>query len=104
MDRTDSTTEVSLQEALALPDNVAAALTSTTPRRPSSLLQVQEDGAANTDDNVNYPTGPKLWLTLASVLTACVIYGLDLTVIAVAVPSLTDHFKSIRDIGWYSAV
>lgn len=28
----------------------------------------------------------------------------DLAIVAVAVPSLTDHFKTVADIGWYSAI
>lgn len=27
----------------------------------------------------------------------------DLTIVAVTVPSLTDQFKTVNDIGWYSA-
>lgn len=94
-----------LQEPLPAPENAAAAAsTLVTPGRPASLLEVQEEVPTNVDDNIVYPTGAKLYLTIASVMTACIIYGLDLTIIAVAVPSLTDDFKSIRDIGWYTAV
>lgn len=27
----------------------------------------------------------------------------DLTIVAVAIPSLTDYFGKVNDIGWYSA-
>ena len=93
-----------LPEAFPVPENAVVASTLVTPGRPASLLEVQEELPANADDNIDYPTGKKLWLTLTSVLMACIIYGLDLTIIAVAVPSVTDDFKSIRDIGWYTAV
>lgn len=93
-----------LPEAFPNPENAVVASTLVTPGRPASLLEVQEELPANTDGNINYPKGKELWLTLTSVLMACVIYGLDMTIIAVAVPSVTDDFKSIRDIGWYTAV
>lgn len=90
-------------EALSIPNNAAASSTLVTPGRPSSLLEL-EDFPANGDENIVYPTGAKLYLTIISVMISCIIYGLDLTIIAVAVPSVTDDFKSIRDIGWYTAV
>jgi hypothetical protein len=31
------------------------------------------------------------------------IMSQDLTIVAVAVPSLTDQFKTVADIGWYNA-
>lgn len=92
-----------IEEALPIPDNAAASSTLVTPGRPSSLLELNEF-PANGEENVVYPTGAKLYLTIISVMISCIIYGLDLTIIAVAVPSVTDHFKSIRDIGWYTAV
>lgn len=93
-----------LPEPFPAPEDTVVASTLVIPGRPASLLEVQEALSASTDENVNYPAGKKLWLTLTSVLMACIIYGLDMTIIAVAVPSVTDEFKSIRDIGWYTAV
>lgn len=77
------------------------------PGRPSSMLEIQEAAeasAANEDDDIVYPTGTKLGLTIASMMLSCVAYGVDLTIIAAAVPAVTNDFHSIRDIGWYSAV
>lgn len=72
----------------------------TTTPRPDQL-EIEESGTS--DESINYPTGPKLWLTMISLCTAIFLNGLDLTIVAVAVPSLTDDFKTISDIGWYSA-
>lgn len=95
---------IAVEEPLPILDNAAAPSNPVTPGRPASLLEFQENVPANGQDNVTYPTGAKLYLTIISVMTSCIVYGLDLTVIAVAVPSITDDFKSIRDIGWYTAV
>ncbi|KAF5544679.1 major facilitator superfamily transporter [Fusarium phyllophilum] len=69
--------------------------------RPTSILEVEEH--RDNEDNTVYPTGPKLWSTMASMAIACFLSGLDLTIVTVAVPSITDEFQTITDIGWYSA-
>jgi UTP:GlnB (protein PII) uridylyltransferase len=87
--------------------------------RPTSILEVEEP--RDDEENIVYPTGPKLWSTMASMAIACFLSGLvshktnapqsqshllthqDLTIVAVAVPSITDEFQTIADIGWYSA-
>ena len=82
-------------------DQISAAAV-VTPGQPQDRLEVEEPG--NTDeDNIEYPTGLKLWVSISSLLTSMIFVGLDMTIVAVAVPSLTDHFRSIDDIGWYSS-
>jgi MFS family permease len=38
-----------------------------------------------------------LWL-------AVLLVALDQTIIATAIPRITDHFNSVQDIGWYGSV
>ncbi|KAK2758190.1 hypothetical protein FQN54_004034 [Arachnomyces sp. PD_36] len=71
------------------------------PGKPQEQLEVEEAELA--DEDIVYPTGPKLWLTIGSMCIAQFLHGLDLTIVAVTVPSLTDEFKTLSDIGWYSA-
>ncbi|KAK5199607.1 hypothetical protein LTR92_000148 [Exophiala xenobiotica] len=59
-------------------------------------LEVEEPGVS--EESMIYPSGPKLWLTMASLCLSIFLNGLDLTIVAVAVPSLTDKFKTIADI------
>jgi MFS family permease len=54
-------------------------------------------------ESITYPTGAKLWLSMTSIILVALSRGLDLTIVAVAVPSLTNHFHTVKDIGWYSA-
>ena len=49
-----------------------------------------------------YPTGLKLALLLISIYLAVFLVALDRTIIATALPVITDHFHSIGDIGWVS--
>ncbi|KAI9814735.1 MAG: MFS sugar transporter [Pycnora praestabilis] len=50
-----------------------------------------------------YPTGVKLgFITLALCLSVFLI-ALDNTIIATAIPKITDHFKALDDVGWYGS-
>ncbi|KAF5589893.1 major facilitator superfamily transporter [Fusarium subglutinans] len=92
--------EVLTEPPLANP--VAEEVNDTTQQsRPASALEIEEP--RDDEENIVYPTGPKLWSTMASMAIACFLSGLDLTIVAVAVPSITDEFQTISDIGWYSA-
>lgn len=43
-------------------------------RLPQEQLEVEEGGIS--DENIIYPTGPKLWLTMASLCIAYFLIGL----------------------------
>lgn len=74
--------------------------------RPTSIFEVEAPAPASTDngDSVTYPEGLKLWLSIISIMLSCLCYGLDMTMVAPTVPSLTNEFKTLDGIGWYSAV
>ena len=60
------------------------------------------------DDTVNnavcsspeYPKGLKLATLLLSIYLSIFLVALDRTIIATAIPQITDHFQSFDDIGW----
>lgn len=54
-------------------------------------------------ERINYPTGIKLVLIMASLMMAVFLVALDQTIIATAIPKITDDFGSITDIGWYGS-
>lgn len=79
---------------------------SPTQRLPQEQLEVQEPGTSDnhvSDDEISYPTGAKLWMAVASLFAAMILHGLDLTIVAVTIPSLTNEFHTLEDIGWYSS-
>ena len=41
---------------------------------PGEQLEIEEGD--QTDEGINYPTGPKLWLTMTSLFIACFLQGL----------------------------
>ncbi|RDW58220.1 hypothetical protein BP6252_13631 [Coleophoma cylindrospora] len=74
---------------------------------PSELLEVDNDHSLPerepAEDESQYPTGlPRLLIILSSVLVS-VLASMDGSMVSVAVPALTDHFHTVRDVGWYSA-
>lgn len=51
-----------------------------------------------------YPHGLKLIMLLLSIYISLFLVALDRTIIATALPQITDHFKSFGDIGWVCLV
>ena len=56
----------------------------------------------NTAD-IQYPTGIKLYVIMTSLLLGTTLMSLDTTIISVATPTITAHFHSLDDVGWYGA-
>lgn len=48
-----------------------------------------------------YPSGLKLFLVFLALSLALLLSGLDGNIIATAIPSITDHFHTVADVGWY---
>jgi hypothetical protein len=56
------------------------------------------------DEEIVYPTGLVLAAIILALCLAVFLVSLDQTIIATAIPRITDHFHSVEDIGWYGAV
>jgi len=59
--------------------------------------------AGSSDEDMDYPHGLKLVIILAALCLAIFLVALDNTIISTAIPKITDHFHSIKDIGWYGS-
>lgn len=55
------------------------------------------------DDDIEYPSGIKFFVISASLCLAVFLMALDNTIIATAIPKITDQFKSLDDVGWYAS-
>ncbi|KAF5671556.1 major facilitator superfamily transporter [Fusarium denticulatum] len=66
---------------------------------------VVEDRAAESSErpDAEYPTGIRLWLTILSVVSILVLGSIDMNIVAIAVPAITDHFHTVAHVGWYSS-
>lgn len=49
------------------------------------------------------PKTLKFWLILISNFLAMFLVALDRTIVATAIPTITDEFHSLGDIGWYGS-
>jgi MFS family permease len=54
-------------------------------------------------EGVEYPTGVKLGLISLALCLAVFLMALDNTIIATAIPKITDQFNSLDDVGWYGS-
>ena len=68
--------------------------------RPQEQLEIQ---SPSPEDDIIYPTGIKVWMAFASLCIVSLLFGLDLAIVATTVPTLTNYFKTVDDIGWYSS-
>ncbi|EXJ96431.1 hypothetical protein A1O1_01557 [Capronia coronata CBS 617.96] len=85
-------------------------LEETLPGKESSEVEIQNeekhaDGAIPSpeDDEALYPSGLKLALITLALCLSVFLVALDNTIIATAIPKITDHFKSLGDVGWYGS-
>ncbi|CAD6587601.1 MAG: hypothetical protein ASARMPREDX12_002946 [Alectoria sarmentosa] len=54
-------------------------------------------------DEPEYPSGAKLAIIVVSLGLSVFLMALDNTIIATAIPKITDHFKALDDVGWYGS-
>ncbi|RFU35223.1 hypothetical protein B7463_g1134, partial [Scytalidium lignicola] len=55
------------------------------------------------DEGVEYPTGAKLNLISLALCLSVFLMALDNSIIATAIPKITDQFHSLDDVGWYGS-
>jgi hypothetical protein len=55
------------------------------------------------DDAGEYPSGLKLLTVIIALVLAMFLASLDMTILATAIPRITDQFHSVADVGWYGS-
>ena len=68
----------------------------------ASMEKAINDANGNEDDE--YPSGMRLFVVIAALVLAMLPAVMDLTILATAIPHITDQFHSLDDVGWYAAV
>ena len=74
-----------------------------TPGQPQEDFELQDDVEPTNEAESTYPTGAQFWAILTGILLSIALVGLDGSILATAVPTITNDFKTTSDIGWYSA-
>lgn len=60
-------------------------------------------GSPASSGDLYQPKSLKFWVTLLCNFLALFLVALDRTIIATAIPRITDEFHSLGDVGWYAA-
>lgn len=72
--------------------------------RTSAEKNKEKNISSETQTTTAAPEYPKPWklsVIVAALCLAVFLVALDQTIVAVAVPKITDHFHSLDDVGWY---
>jgi hypothetical protein len=101
--KSTSTTEVSKSgetNAIVPTDHMESKMESNaSPNVENDTVADEKAKAADTsEEDMEYPQGFKLWVILSALCLAIFLVALDQTIISTAIPKITDHFDSIRDI------
>jgi hypothetical protein len=79
---------------------------SSTASQPTDLVHddvPQENEPSKATSEPAYPPTSKVLVIIAGLFLTAFLIALDRLIIGVAVPSITDHFHSLGDVGWYGS-
>jgi MFS family permease len=62
------------------------------------------DDGGHDIDNAEYPKGIHLFTIVLGLVMAMMLAVMDMTILATAIPHITDQFHSLDDVGWYASV
>ncbi|RCI10843.1 hypothetical protein L249_5263 [Ophiocordyceps polyrhachis-furcata BCC 54312] len=63
----------------------------------------QDGGKPENTRNHEYPPGYKMVLIVLALVLSNILLSLDMTIVATAIPRITDEFKGLDKVGWYSS-
>ncbi|KAF7190997.1 MFS-type efflux pump MFS1 [Pseudocercospora fuligena] len=66
-------------------------------------IEADADAQAEQEDQTEFPHGLKLAAITIALCLSVFCMALDNTIIATAIPKITDQFKAIEDVGWYGS-
>ena len=68
-----------------------------------SALEETPSNALSRIDTSDYPTALPLALIVVALCMSIFLVALDVTIVATAIPRITDEFHSLQDVGWYGS-
>ncbi|KAJ7362409.1 putative MFS transporter [Mycena albidolilacea] len=71
----------------------------------SNSLEKKQDGvtAEHAGDEPQYATGLRLAAIMCTIFLCTLLTALDIGIVATAIPSITDDFRRLDDVGWYGS-
>lgn len=74
------------------------------PALPVSLeVKEAKEAGYQEDSAIEYPRGIRLALIILGLAMAVFLVFLDMTLIATAIPAITNQFNSLQHVGWYGS-
>jgi len=61
------------------------------------------DASNENPDAVEYPTGTKLVFIVVALVLSIFLVALDMTIVATAIPKITDEFHGLEEVAWYGS-
>ncbi|KAE9370450.1 MFS toxin efflux pump [Stipitochalara longipes BDJ] len=103
---TETTFEDQKKEEIETTESTDQANMDSTPadlKKQTTTTEKEAQAKLDAEEDMQYPHGLKLAVILAALCLSVFLVALDQTIIATAIPKITDHFNSIKDIGWYGS-
>lgn len=72
-------------------------------KQPTQEEKKEDGGAETPEEEEEYPNAWKLFLISIALCLCVFCVALDNTIIATAIPKITDQFNSLDDVGWYGS-
>ncbi|KAF7716754.1 MFS-type transporter [Penicillium ucsense] len=72
-------------------------------RRETMEVSDGDEQHEEKDEFETYPAGWKLAAIVVGLCLACILVALDNTIMATAIPKITEQFNSLDDVGWYGS-
>ncbi|KAJ5488465.1 hypothetical protein N7539_003355 [Penicillium diatomitis] len=72
-------------------------------RRETMEVSDGDEHHEERDELETYPAGWKLAAIVVGLCLACILVALDNTIMATAIPKITEQFNSLDDVGWYGS-
>ncbi|KAF2841852.1 MFS general substrate transporter [Patellaria atrata CBS 101060] len=79
-------------------------LTSFTSCKSSNVSQGDTAPVVETVASKEGLYGIQLWICLLSLISAVLLISLNASMLATAIPRITNHFHSLDDVGWYTSI
>ncbi|KAM4067090.1 major facilitator superfamily protein [Hirsutella rhossiliensis] len=64
----------------------------------------EDAGSCKALEQASLPSGARFYAIIVTLMLSCFLAALDTTIVATAIPAITDTFQSLSDVGWYGSV
>ena len=92
-----------LEAPTAVPTPMARSTTNSLHSNDEKEKQPQDGTALEQVESSMYPGPMKLIPILLAICLSIFLVALDMTIVATAIPRITDEFHSLNDVGWYGS-